>query len=373
MGFLFLAACGSQPQAASVAGGAAQQQAPQAQATPTFVDPPRVISVSGSGDILSHPSLWSHAVTDGGAAGPSYVQEFAGVAQRIKKADYAVCHVEQTFNDPNGPVTEYPNYYTHPAIAEAIGRSGFDACSTASNWTFLKGMDGIARTNKALRRAGVEPAGSYTSAAQAERLVIEDVQGVKVAHLSFTEIGESPGMEGADWAINRADADRIVETATAAREQGAEVVIVSLAMGDMGSLSTSDEQNRMVRRIARTGQVNLIIGHGSHTIQTAQKVDDTWVVWHGNLLASFFLDQPRLHEGLVSTATLTEQPDGTFEVTKIRGNVVLSPPMTGRLEDISAATCESVPARWQEAYDATRATLSEAIDDGFVLEKPCRG
>lgn len=373
MGIFLLAACSNQPQAASGPGSEPDERNTAAQSAPALSGPPRVITVSGSGDILIHPSLWSHAVADGGAGGPSFVREFEGVAQRIKKADYAICHVEQTFNDPDGPVTEYPNYYTHPALADAIGQSGFDACSTASNWTFQKGLEGIARTNKALRSAGVTPTGSFASPAQADRLEIEDVQGVKVAHLSFTDIADSPGIEGSDWAVNRADADQIVAAARSAREQGAEVVVVSLAMGNMGSLQTSSAQDRAVRRIARSGQVNLIVGHGSHTIQPARKVGDTWVVWHGNLLASFFPDQPRMHEGLVSTATLTEQPDGTFAVTRIRGNVVLSPPMSGRLEDISAASCEALPARWQEAYEATKATLAEAIEAGLVLEKPCKG
>lgn len=80
-----------------------------------------------------------------------------------------------------------------------------------------------------------------------------------------------------------------------------------------------------------------------------------------------------MHEGLVSTATLTEQPDGHFLVSKIGGEVILSLPQTGRLIDISPQTCETVPARWQEAYDATRQTLKPAIAHGFVLRRPCEG
>ena len=335
--------------------------------------PARRITISGSGDILIHPSLSARAAAEGDADGPSFVQELAGVSRRIHDADYAICHVEQTFNDPNSPGTEYPNYYTHPNMAKAIAATGFDACSTASNWTFLKGLDGIGRTNAALRRAGVLPAGSVAKRNEADQIDIEEVKGVKVAHLSFTDPADSPAVQGAPWAVNRATPDEIVAAAQAARDAGAEVVVVSLAMGQMGPTTTNATQRATVRTIAKSGTTDLIIGHGSHTIQGAQKIGNTWVVWHGNLLTSFFPDQVRMHEGLVSEATLTEQSDGRFAVSKIRGDVVLSLPQSGRLQDISAADCSSVPAHWQQAYAATRATLTPAIQQGFVLDKPCSG
>lgn len=334
--------------------------------SPTITGPPRSLTISGSGDILIHPSLWGHAQADG----LSFEPALAGAQAAIRKADYAICHVEQGVNSPDGPVTEYPNYYTHPVLAEGIAETGFDACSTASNWTWLKGLEGIERTNRALKAAGVAPAGSRYKPNQPTSTV-ETVNGVEVAHLSFTDPADSPGVEGGDWAINRGSAADIIDAASTAREAGAEVVVVSLAMGQMGSTSPTEAQDKVIAKLARSGQVNLVIGHGSHTIQGAEEVDGMWVVWHGNLLTSFFPDQVRMHEGLVSRATLTEQPDGSFAVTKIGGDIVLSLPQTGRLIDIARQDCTSVPARWQQAYDATRAILSEAIDQGFVLSKPC--
>lgn len=337
-----------------------------ATASPTPTAPPRRITVSGSGDILIHPSLWAHAQVDG----VTFDQELAGVRPAVRGTDYSICHVEQGFNDPSGPVTEYPNYYTHPVLAQAIADTGFDACSTASNWTWLKGLDGVARTNRALRSAGVPPAGSRATES-GPIATVQDVAGVSVAHVSATDPVDSPGIAGAEWAINRATPRQIVEQAREVRAQGAEIVVVSLAMGQMGATTTDEAQREAIRTIARSGQVDLVIGHGAHVIQGAERINGMWSIWHGNILTSFFPDQRRMHEGLVSQVTFTEQPDGRFLASRARGEIVLSLPQTGRLIDISRHRCSTVPERWQEAYDAGRQALSTGIEQGFELARPC--
>lgn len=328
--------------------------------------PRRSVTISGSGDILIHPSLWGHAQADGLTFEPA----LDGARASVRRADYAICHVEQGFNDAAGPITEYPNYYTHPVLAQGIAATGFDACSTASNWTWLKGLDGIARTNRALQKAGVSVAGSRAKPDQ-DISTVEQVNGVSVAHLSYTDPSESSGIPGADYAINRGTPAQIVEAARQARVDGADLVVVSLAMGPMGSSSTTAEQREAVRTLARSGDIDLVIGHGAHVIQGAQRIAGTWVVWHGNLLSSFFPDQRRMHEGLISHTTFTETENGQFEATRIKGDIVLSLPQSGRLIDISRQRCTSVPARWQEAYDATRDVMMPAIQQGFRLSRPC--
>ena len=373
-----LAACASPvpvaqtpaPATASPSASVAVSPTSSSTPSPTRTGPWRTLTVSGSGDILIHPSLWGHAQADGGASGPSFVQELTGVGPIVKPADYSVCHVEQGFNNTAGPVTEYPNYYTHPALATAIAKTGFDTCSTASNWTFLKGLEGIDRTNTSLNRAGVSAAGSRAKRSQ-ELLAVDEVNGITVAHISSTDPADSPAVPDAPWAINRATADEIIDQATGARSDGAQVVIVSLAMGQMGSSAPTDAQRKTARKIAKSGAVDLIVGHGSHTMQGAENIDGVWVIWHGNLLTSFFPDQPRMHEGLVSTVTLAEQPDGKFVATKARGDIVLSLPQSGRLTVVGHQSCDQVTVREQEAYNATAAVMKTAIAQGFKLTKPC--
>ena len=211
-------------------------------APPKPKGPPRTLTVTGSGDILIHPALWGQAKDDANSGGPNFAPMLAPVRSRLSEADYSICHVEAQFSDPTQPETVYPRYFVHPNLAKGIASAGFNECSMASNWTFDKGLDGIRRTNSALDRVGVRHSGSAATKASSNRIVINSVKGIRIAHISYTAPGESPYIPGADWAINRQSPEEIAADAKAARAAGAEIVIVSLAMGDMGSTETNSGQ-----------------------------------------------------------------------------------------------------------------------------------
>lgn len=380
--FAALAGCSSSVGAVTMGDAPTQNQTsashPTQAATPAtrpvpLTGPARTVTMTGSGDILIHPSLWQQAQADGVPGNPNFAPMLAGVKKRVSAADYSICHDETQFNDPNGPVTSFPHYYVHPNLAKGIAATGFDECSVASNWTFDKGIAGIRRTNAALSKAGVKHAGSAGTADQAARFVVRDVNGVKFAHMSYTDPSDSPGIQGSDWAINRQSPAQIAADAKGARAAGAEIVVVSLAMGTMGDGDTSAAQRKAVKTITADGDVDFIIGHGSHTIQPAQLVNGIWVVWHGNLMSAFFEDQLRMHEGLLSSVKFTELPGGRFKATTVRGYPVLDVRGPGRVIDLASQRCATIPERWQAAYDATRATEASAIKAGFELMKPCSG
>jgi len=328
------------------------------------------LTITGSGDILIHPSLANQADSNGGAATPDFAPMLADLKPLISKADYSICHNETPFSPP-GFHQPFPHYYVHPTLAEGVKATGFDECSIASNWTVDKGLDGIRRTIKALNDVGVNHAGAGANAA-AERIVVRDVNGIKFAHLSYTDPGDSPGIAGSPWAVNRQTPSEIAADARLARERGAEIVVVSLSMGEMGSVERSSSQVAAAKTITAGGDIDYVIGHGSHTVQPAQKFNDTWVVWHGNLMASFFPDQTRMLTGLVSGVTLTETSDGRFDVTSLRGYPIAS--ATGgsiRSVDIVGTGCarsQMYAAQWQMIVE----TESKAIAQGMRFPRPCK-
>lgn len=331
---------------------------------------PRTLTITGSGDILIHPSLADQADSNGGATNPDFAPMLADVKPLISRADYSICHAETPFSPP-GLRQSFPHYYVHPNLADGVKATGFDECSIASNWTFDKGIDGVRRTIKSLNNAGVKQAGAGANAG-AQRVVVRDVKGIKFAHLSYTDPGDSPGIAGSEWAVNRQKPAEIAADAKLAREQGAEVVVVSLAMGEMGSVELSSAQKSAAKKITAGGDVNYVIGHGSHTVQPAQKVNDTWVVWHGNLMSSFFPDQTRMLTGLVSGVTFTEVSNGRFNVTSLKGYPIQSTKGGSiRSVDIVGSGCagsRQYASQWQMIVD----TESKAIAQGMQFPKPCK-
>ncbi|NQU37792.1 MAG: CapA family protein [Actinobacteria bacterium] len=336
----------------------------------TLTHTPRTLTITGSGDILIHPSLAAQAAANGGASDPDFAPLLADVKPLISKADYSICHAETPFSPP-GYRQPSPHYYVHPNLATGIKAGGFDDCSIASNWTFDKGIEGVRRTIKSLNSAGVNQAGAAANP-RAQRVAVRDVNGIRVAHLSYTDPGDSPGVQGSEWAVNRQTPAEIAADARLARDQGAEIVVVSLAMGEMGSVELSGSQKSAAKTITAGGDVDYVIGHGSHTVQPAQKFNDTWVVWHGNLISSFFPDQTRMLTGLVSGVTFTEVSDGHFDVTSLEGYPVASSKGTSaRSIDIVRAGCGGsgqYASQWQMIVDAE----SKAIALGMQFPEPCK-
>ena len=329
----------------------------------------RTLTITGSGDILIHPSIADQADATGSKADPDFRPMLADVKPRISAADFSICHVETPFSEP-GVRTTFPHYYVHPNLAKAIAWTGFDDCSTASNWTFDKGMAGIDRTIDALHNAGVGEAGSLKNATDS-RIRIQTINGIKVAHLSYTDPHDSPTVPGSEWAVNRQDAGQIAQDAYTAREEGAEIVIVSYADGDMGATSWSAQQERALNTITAGGDVDYVIGHGSHTVQPAKKVNGTWVVWHGNLLASFFPDEKTMLTGLISEVTFKEsmQP-GRFELTSIEGVPIESVGGSIRTMDLASHSCAAAK-KYKAGWKMVRAAESTAISEGMQFPAIC--
>lgn len=345
----------------------------------------RTLTISGSGDILIHNTLWWQARDDGraggpgrsgGRGGPDFAPLLSGVRDLVDPADLAVCHIETQFSDTSAPETKFPHLYVHPLLAVGVKDTGFDDCSMASNWSFDKGFDGIKRTNAALEASKLHHSGTYVSQAASTTPQVYEVNGVKVAHLSYTDPVDSPEIPDKDWAIGSADPTAIAEDATAARDNGAEVVVVSLQSGNMGSNTLDDHQRELTEAVANTGSVNLVIGHGSHTVQPARKVNGTWIVFHGNLVAGMADDTPRMREGVVSVFTLHEIDTGTFETTTAVAYPILDVSNPERVIDLTHAKCSGpVPSRWRTAYQMTKETLGAdgALAAGLVVAKPCSG
>lgn len=329
----------------------------------------RKLTVVGTGDLMIHPSIAVAAEQWGSYAEPNFYNEISSVEKRVKASDLAVCHVETPFSQP-GVKTPFPHYYVHPNLAKAIAQVGFRECSTASNWTADKGFVGAERTVAALKAAGVGQSGIRIPETNPP-FKIRTIKGVKVAHLSYTDPHDSPGESEPGWAVNNGTPGEIAHQAQLAREQGAEVVIVSLAMGAMGMDSTTESQASAVKEITKHGDVNLIIGHGSHTVQPAEKVNGTWVIWHGNLISSFFPDQRNMHVGLLSQVKLKETSRGVFEAVSATGYPVLARPGSGKVVDLASSHCSPGEYDWYVSH--LQQLEAKAVSQGFKLRKPCGG
>lgn len=252
---------------------------------------PRRFTVSVSGDLLMHSPLLARALANGGGEEYDFSPFFDRIAPYVRGVDLGLCHIETPMGP--GPPSSYPIFNTPTGLAASVRRSGWDACSTASNHSLDQGLAGIRGTVAALDERGIEHTGSYASAQAAERSTILEVDGVRLGYLAYTDATNGiPAPTG--WALDeyaaanpKAGAKAILADARRARERGAEAVIVDLHWGDENASAPNGSQIAVAKRLTASRAIDVVVGQGPHVVQPIWRMNDKFVVFsEGNLVSN---------------------------------------------------------------------------------------
>ena len=298
--------------------------APTPSATSSSAAPTRTATLVANGDLLWHNTVWMSAQAEArrtgkGIDGFDFDPMFAALKPIISGADVAICHEEVPFSAKGGPYKNYPVFAAPPEIATWIASMGWDACTNASNHSVDAGVAGLFRTDTFLEQAGVAHVGTFRSAAErAVPVIYTTSSGVKVGIVSGTY-----GLNGltlpADqkWAVSFLTADNILAQAKAARQAGADIVVVDVHDGNEYQVQPTAAQVALVKTITASDDVDLVIGEHVHVIQPVTKVNGKWVVYGmGNLIAQQPTSMPRTYEGLTMRFTFTGTVGGRYTVSK---------------------------------------------------------
>ncbi|MFH0516642.1 CapA family protein [Streptomyces sp. M41] len=293
----------------------------------------RSFTVAAAGDVLIHPELVEQAAKDAektgeGQAGLDFGPLMAGVKPVISEADLAICHMETPVGTPKGPFEGYPEFLVPPQILTTLKDVGYDTCSTASNHTYDHGLKAVRRTLDAMDEVGLGHTGSARTREEAEQINIRDVNGVKVAHLSYSwESFLNPTPEKERWAFNRLSTDDIKKAESRARGKGAEVVILSVHWGLEHYNEPSVPQLALAERLTKETGIDLVIGHHAHVVQPIQKLNGRWIAYSlGNQVARHSSPTGLTEEGAIGWFEFRETADGWDVRARYRTTLVDIPP-----------------------------------------------
>ena len=310
-----------EPSAVATTPAAAPSNA-TATASPPAAAPPTV-TLAFSGDMLVSDELRAQAARNAGGDGFDFDPMLREIAPVIRSADWAVCHQETPISADNSVLSGWPTFSAPSQLASAERSAGYDACTTASNHTVDKGAAGVKSTLDALDRAGIRHTGSARSAAEAGKLTLYDVKGVRIGHSSYT-YGTNGITPPTRWAVNLIDPARIRADAARLRAAGADFVVVSLHFGTEKDQTPSAYQRDVVDQVFRSKDVDLVIGHHAHVVQPVQRrPDGRWVVFGlGNLLAQQALmpgegTTPPHRDGVVVLVQLAPGSSGRYAVRRM--------------------------------------------------------
>lgn len=252
------------------------------------------IALLVNGDLLFHKNLWKHfagpneAATDGTAF--NFDPLFEPMRRYTAAADISVCNFETPVAPRGGPYADYPVFNIPPEVADGAAYAGYTACTTATNHSWDRGADGIARTTQALDRNGILHTGSYTSEADSTKpLIITSPTGGGNLALIAGTVSLNGATADPDWMVDQlrdfgtpqhqSDIDRAVAKANAARQQGADVVAITIHSINEYIDYADSWQVAEAHALADTGAFDLIYGNGSHSAQPIEYYNGTWIIY----------------------------------------------------------------------------------------------
>lgn len=302
--------------------GPTRQTTPTSRPTHPTPAAPISITMVMSGDVLLHEGLWATAQHDAQLTGRGtmdYRPVLANMRSVISSADFAICHLETPLAPPGGPFSGYPVFSVPPQILPALKWEGYDACTTMSNHSVDDGWTGIVRTINDFNRIGLAHFGTAKTEAASRQPLMVDVLGVKVGLIGATYGTNGLPIPSAEpWSVPLIDVSAIEAKARLARQEGAKIVIVALHWGLEYDHEPISDQTSVADQLTKDPDITFIYGHHAHVVQPYDKVNGTWVVYGlGNAIAQQDTAVNGVYDGNTCRVTFTEQPDGSFAVSKL--------------------------------------------------------
>lgn len=237
---------------------------------------PLFFTIMGGGDMLIHMP-----VADSAWVGDRW--DFAPlmepVTQYISAPDISICNMETPLVPRDVQPSGFPIFATPQDLAAGMAEVGWTGCSTSTNHSIDQGMMGIVHTLDSLDEVGMGHVGTARNPEEAstpQLYVVENGdEEVVVAHLSAADNLNGLSLpEDAPWAVQMIDTDRIINEARAAREAGADVVVVTIHCCTAEyDTSIEDDHWAVANALAESGEVDVMISHHAHVPKTIEHLE----------------------------------------------------------------------------------------------------
>ena len=243
-------------------------------------------------------------------------QVFAAVSPELRSADLAIGNLESPIMDRDtvADTALSPVFAAPRAAARLLAEAGFGVLGTANNHAWDFGKPALLESIARLDSAGITHAGTGPTPDAALRPAVVRRRGWTVAVFSVTGIINFPDLvlqgHAAACCIAWADTTRLREAIRAARDSGADLVLVMLHAGREYRDVPPDDVRATARGIVRAG-ADAVIGHHPHVPQGLEWVNGHPILYSlGNFV--FAQHRPWTRRGLA--ALLTVPPRGPLIV-----------------------------------------------------------
>ena len=229
-----------------------------------------IINLVATGDVMCHTTNFNAAYNNE-TKEYDFTSVFANISKYITKADVAIGNLETTFAGKDRGYTGYPTFNSPSALGVALKNIGIDVLSTANNHSLDKGYTGIVSTLDKLDEIGIDHMGTARSEEEQNKVLVKDVNGIKIAFLSYTYgTNGIPVPAGKEYSVNLIDKDLILKQINLAKEQNVDIICASMHWGDEYKIKQNKKQEELADYLFQNG-VDIIIGNHAHVVEPMEK------------------------------------------------------------------------------------------------------
>ncbi len=249
------------------------------------------ISLLATGDFIAHDTINANAKKPDGSY--DYLPMMSDFLPLFKRYDIRFC------NDPilNGGqafgISGYPKFNSPTDFVISMNKLGCNLVNTASNHSFDKTQAVIDSSVDAWAQQPnmLAVVGQNKNQQAHDAVSTFTVKGVKCAFLAYTTYMNASAQAQNSYGANVFSRDFAAKQIAQAKNQGAEIIIVSMRWGTEYSSEVNASQKSDAQFLADNG-ATVILGHGPHVLQPAAwipaKDGKKTLVWYslGNFLNS---------------------------------------------------------------------------------------
>ncbi len=222
------------------------------------------VTINLVGDLMCHLPQTNNAKLSSGDY--DFSPSFEYVKPYLQDADLTIGNLETTFAGISQPYAGYPAFNSPDAYCKAIKDAGFDFLVTANNHSMDTREAGLLRTIDVIKKNNLGYAGTYLDQKDHDSIRILTIRGVRVAILNYTygTNGSYPAKDHT-YMLNVIDSAGITNAVKAAKQKGADLVLVFYHMGLENVVEPTQSQKDAARFAIEAG-ATLIIGAHPHMI-----------------------------------------------------------------------------------------------------------
>lgn len=281
-------------------------------------------TMTALGDSLCHNTqYWDAYNKETGVYDFSYVYE--DIMSYTKASDITIGSLETTFAGEDRGYSNYPTFNTPDSLAEALKNIGVDIISLAGNHALDYGYTGLCRTIDVLDNVGISHLGTYKTAEDQEKILVQNVKGLNIAFINYTYgTNGIPLPSGKDYCVNLIDKDLIKKQIEQAKNQNVDIIVACMHWGTEYRTTANSEQEELADFLFENG-VDIILGNHPHVLEPMEKrtitledgtEKEVFVVY---ALGNFTADQRDeiTRDSAILNLTITKNIGGKISIDKV--------------------------------------------------------